>query len=411
MQRTPHTSPRSACRLAAIAATFVFELAAVAQTGAQSTGGLPPGVFAPTGTSSPTTTASPSILLQPRRAPNDHSWLTQPAIASGGYDQAQSASVVTPEPYTPAYGDVVHLDELTPPAPPEIRVAGLTETTVAPLNQISPEPQGQLPPGARNGVFQKIYLNGSYLPALSDERDALGFAEFDTGVVLGFPFPRRDTPLLVTPQFGMHFLDNAGDLDIPSTLYDAAVEFRHLRKFGGGPWAMDVAATVGYYSDLDQSSSEALRVTGRGIAVYESSPTTKWLLGLAYLNRSGASVLPIFGAILEPAPDTRFEAIFPRPRFLWRTVDSQPGVDEGWFFVGGEFGGGVWSVTRPSDGDLDLISYSDWRLLAGYERKITGGLSTRYEAGYVFNRELEYDSRTRDVSLDDTIFVRAGVTY
>jgi hypothetical protein len=145
--------------------------------------------------------------------------------------------------------------------------------------------------------------------------------------------------------------------------------------------------------------------------VYESSPTTKWLLGAAYLNRSGASVLPIFGAIFEPTPDTRFEAIFPRPRFLWRTADSQTGVDEGWLFVGGEFGGGVWSATRPSTGDLDLINYSDWRLLAGYERKITGGLTTRYEAGYVFIRELEYDSATPDVSLDDTVFVRAGVTY
>jgi hypothetical protein len=349
-------------------------------------------------------------LLQARRAPSNNSWLSQPAISSGGYEQLQSPSVITPEPYTPAGGDVIQLDELAPPAPPEVRVAGLTEATVAPLNQISPDRQGQLPPGARNGVFQKIYLNGSYLPAIEDEPDALGFAEFDTGVVLGFPFTRRDTPLLVTPQFGMHFLENAGALDIPSTLYDSAIEFRHLRKFGGGPWAMDVAATVGYYSDFDQGSSEALRVTGRGIAVYESSPTAKWLLGVAYLNRSGASVLPIFGAIVEPSPDTKFEAIFPRPRFLWRTANSQPG-DEGWLFVGGEFGGGVWSVTRPSTADLDLISYSDWRLLGGYERKVTGGLSTRYEAGYIFNRELEYDSATPDVSLDDTVFVRAGVMY
>jgi hypothetical protein len=58
-----------------------------------------------------------------------------------------------------------------------------------------------------------------------------------------------------------------------------------------------------------------------------------------------------------------------------------------------------------------VINYSDWRLLAGYERKITGGLSTRYETGYVFKRELEYDSATPDVALDDTLFLRAGLTY
>jgi hypothetical protein len=380
---------------------------------AQSFGGLSPGVFAPSGGAPSSQSASPSPgLLLPRKSANNHNWLTQPAIPStSDYEPPQSTSVVTPEPFAPVAGDVVNLDELATPAPPEIRVAGLTEQTVAPLNQMAPEPQGKLPPGARNGIFQKIYLNGSWLPVIEDEPDTLGFAEVDTGVVLGLPFPRRDSPLLVTPQYGMHFLENAGTLDIPSTLYDAAVEFRHLRKFGSGPWAMDAAATVGYYSDLDHGSSEALRVTGRGIAVYETSPEAKWLLGVAYLNRAGASVLPIFGAILEPTPDMKFEAIFPRPRFMWRTADSQPGVDEGWIFVGGEFGGGVWSVTRPSTGDLDLINYSDWRLLAGYERKVTGGLSTRYEAGYVFNRELEYDSATSDVSLDDTVFVRAGVSY
>jgi hypothetical protein len=290
-------------------------------------------------------------------------------------------------------------------------MAGLAETTVAPLNQMSTEPQGQLPPGARDGVFQKIYFTGTWLPRLEDERDALGFGELDAGVVLGFPFMRRDTPLLVTPQFGVHFLENADAFDIPSTLYDAAVEFRHLRKFGGGPWAMDVAATVGYYSDFEQGSGDALRVTGRGIAVYEGVPGTKWLLGVAYLNRAGASVLPIVGVIHEPDPTARYELVFPRPRLARQTAASLPGADERWVYVGGEFGGGVWSITRPATGELDLINYSDWRLLVGYERKIIGGLSTRYEAGYVFNRELEFDSATPDVSLDDTLFVRAGLTY
>ncbi|HEX6962410.1 MAG TPA: DUF6268 family outer membrane beta-barrel protein [Lacipirellula sp.] len=407
-----HLRPIRASCYVCIALLAVVLATAHREAPAQTYGGLSPGMFAPSGGASTLPDSKSPGLLPPRTATNNHDWLTQPAISSTpNYEQPQPAGVVTPEPFTPTAGDVINLDELAAPAPPEIRVAGLTEQTVAPLNQMSPEPQGQLPPGARDGVFQKIYLNGSWLPVIEDEPDALGFAEFDTGVVLGFPFTRRDTPLLVTPQFGMHFLENADALDIPSTLYDAAVEFRHLRKLGGGPWAMDAAATVGYYSDFDQGSSEALRITGRGIAVYETSPQAKWLLGVAYLNRAGASVLPIFGAILEPTPNTKFEAIFPRPRFMWRTASSQPGVDEGWIFFGGEFGGGVWSVTRPSTGDLDLINYSDWRLLAGYERKITGGLSTRYETGYVFNRELEYDSATPDASLDDTIFVRAGVMY
>jgi hypothetical protein len=278
------------------------------------------------------------------------------------------------------------------------------------MNQVLAEPQEPLPPGARDGVFQKIYSTGTWLPPLSDELDSLGFGDLETGIVFGFPFFRRDAPLLVTPHFGVHLLDNAGGLDIPTTLYDSSVEFRHLRKFGAGPWAMDAAVNVGYYSDFEQGSGDALRISGRGIGVYERNPGTKWLLGVAYVNRAGASVLPVFGVIHDANPDLRLELIFPRPRVSWRTAGSVEG-DEGWVYVGGEFGGGVWSITRPSSGDLDVINYSDWRLLVGYERKITGGLSTRYETGYVFKRELEYDSATPDVSLDDTLFLRAGLTY
>ncbi len=306
----------------------------------------------------------------------------------------------------------LYLDELQGAAPPDIRPVGLTDDTVAPMGDVLAEPQPQLPPGARDGVFQKMFFTGTWLPPLSDEPDTLGFGDLEAGVVLGFPFMRRDTPLLVTPQFGTHLLDNAGPLDIPTTLYDASVEFRHLRKFGGGagPWAMDAAVAVGYYSDFEQDSGDALRVTGRGIAVYETSPTTKWLLGAAYVNRAGASVLPIFGVFYEPSPDIKVEALFPRPRIYWRTAGSIVG-DERWLYLGGEFGGGVWSITRPSDGELDLLNYSDWRVLAGYEHKVIGGLTRRVEFGYAFKRELEFDSAAPDVVLDDAVFLRGGLTY
>ena len=47
----------------------------------------------------------------------------------------------------------------------------------------------------------------------------------------------------------------------------------------------------------------------------------------------------------------------------------------------------------------------------GYERKVAGGLTRRFEVGYVFGREVEYDSATPDASLDDTLFLRTGLTY
>jgi hypothetical protein len=293
---------------------------------------------------------------------------------------------------------------------PAFRVAGLTDNLVPPAEDLANPTGPELPPGARNGVFQKIYFAGTWLPRFED--DGLGVSTLDTGIVFGFPFFRRDAPLLVTPQFAVRYLEGTTTPDLPARLYDSAVEFRHMRKFGQGPWAMDVAVTTGYYSDFEHGDADAFRVSGRGLAVYESSPATKWILGVAYLNRAGASVLPVAGVIYEPTPDVRWDLIFPRPRVAWQLPNSSPDCgDERWFYLGGEFGGGIWSVERPLSLTQDVLTYRDFRILAGYERKIIGGLNRRFEIGYVFGRELEFESATPDVTLDDTLFLRAGVSY
>ena len=121
-------------------------------------------------------------------------------------------------------------------------------------------------------------------------------------------------------------------------------------------------STVGYYSDFEQElRRRPPRHRPRHRRLRSRRPTTKWLLGVAYLNRAGASVLPIAGVIFEPRPDLRVGADLPAAaRRCGRPPAASTG-DERWFYVGGEFGGGVWSITRPSTGDLDLINYSDWR--------------------------------------------------
>ena len=272
------------------------------------------------------------------------------------------------------------------------------------------QPPPQLPPGTRSGVFQKAYLTGTWLPQL--DSDSLGWGDVEMGVVLGFPFFRRDTPLVVTPQFGVHFLERPIGTDLPDRVYDAAMEFRHLRRFGSGPWAMDAAVTIGSYSDFEVDHKDAFRVTGRALGVYEGTPGTKWVFGVVYVNRAGISVLPAAGVIHEADPDVKWELIFPRPRVAWRLPGGIPGSgDERWFYVRGEFGGGVWAIQHPASLLLDKINYNDLRVLVGYERKIAGGFSRRFEIGYVFGRELEFDSTTPDLRLDDTLLARVGMTY
>ena len=268
----------------------------------------------------------------------------------------------------------------------------------------------QLPPGARSGLFQKIFVTGSWLPQLDNE--SLGVSDFETGITFGIPFFRVTTPLLITPRFAVHYLDGPNTPDLPARVYDAEVTFRHLRKFGNGPWAMNVAVTLGHYSDFEKSDADAFRVTGQALAVYESSPATQWIFGAAYINRKDLSVVPIVGVIHQPTPDIKYEAVLPRPRIAMRLPGDALGSNtQRWVYLAGEFGGGIWSIQRPTSLTQDLLTYNDYRVLLGIERKRTGGLSHHLEIGYVFGRELQFSSATPDVELNDSLFVRAGLTY
>ena len=262
--------------------------------------------------------------------------------------------------------------------------------------------------GARSGVFQKLQFSGTWIPALED--GDLGWSDLDAWIVLGLPFPRRETPLLIIPGFAVHYLDGPTTPDLPPRLYDAWIEWRHLRELNDA-WAMDVSVTTGYYSDFAVDSGDAFRLTGRGVAVYTWSPITKVVFGAGYFNRAAARVLPVGGLIITPDDSTRLELIFPSPRLAWR-LDwlSAAGVDERWIYVAGEFGGGVWAIER-ADGSADKVDSTDIRILLGVEQQITGGLTSRFEVGYVFARELEYSSATPNFEPDDSLLLRFSVRY
>jgi hypothetical protein len=296
---------------------------------------------------------------------------------------------------------------------PNVRLAqapSLNDPTLV-TNPEQQAAESLLPAGTRDGVFQKAKFTSTYLPQWED--DSLGIVDLRSSLVFGLPFFTRETPIVIEPEYRVQFLERPTPsvADLPPRLHDAAVEFRHFRRLSDR-WIFDSAVTVGYYAD-DHSfdADDAFRVTGRALGVYEATEEWKWVFGVAYLNRAGASVLPIVGLAFD-TDTVKYELVFPRPRAAWLLPGSVIDQDEQWAYVMGEFGGGVWAIERPLTGAPDTLTTRDIRILFGYERKVVGGVSTRFEVGYVFAREMEFDSGTpAEVSLDDTILVRAGVSY
>lgn len=305
--------------------------------------------------------------------------------------------------------DQVELESVI--ADPEIIKVADVSVDMMPTGEdgITEQAEPSLPPGARNGIFQRLLVNYTLVPQPNSAD--LGWNDVETAVVLGFPFFEMDKPLLITPRFGVHFIEGAENFDLPNQVYDASVEFRHMRKIGTGPWGMDVAVTLGSFSDWEADNSDAFQVMGRGMGVYVSESGKKWLLGAAYVNIGETTVLPIVGMINDTNPDITYEFVFPRPRVSWKLPwgDAQSGVTR-WAFLGGEFAGGRWSIEHPSSGEHDILAASDIRLLAGFERKSLGGLNWRTDVGFVFNRKLDFENAP-NVDLDDTLLWRIGCSY
>jgi len=260
----------------------------------------------------------------------------------------------------------------------------------------------------RAGIFQKIDVLGTWLPALED--DGLGVSDLLARATFGFPFPTRESPLLLTPKFGVHYLDGPVAPDLPPRVYDASLEVRWMRRLG--PRLMGILAVEpGIHSDFDVDSGDAIRIPGRGLAIYDCSPTTQLVLGVVYLDRPDISLLPAAGIIWKPNDCWRVELIAPQPKIARRLDGLALDPDsEMWIYLGGELGGGVWAIRRTS-GAEDTVTVRDYRVLLGWENKVAGGINTRCEVGYVFGRVLEFDSGTPDFEPNDTLLLRAGVSY
>lgn len=270
--------------------------------------------------------------------------------------------------------------------------------------------QPELPPGTRPGVFQKATLESTWLAPGRGAQD-VGITDVEVKAVFGFPCPTRQSPLVVTPGWAVHLFDGPALGDLPPRVYDSYVQFRWLAR----PWprlGIDLAVSPGWYSDLEQGSGEALRITGHGAGLYTCSQTVKLAFGVAYLDRRDVPLLPIGGLIWTPGEEIAFELVAPRPRIA-RRFDFLPAGGTGiehWLYLAGEFGGGTWAIQR-ANGTNDVLTARDYRLLVGLERKAPGRLNSLVEAGYVFGRRFEYEQSTPDLRPDDTFLFRAGLSY
>lgn len=265
-----------------------------------------------------------------------------------------------------------------------------------------------LPPGVRNGFFQKVLFDSTWLAP--GGVNGMGMYDLQLQAIFAMPCPTINSPLIFTPGFTVHYLQGPQPVDLPPRLYDAYIDFRWMSQVTP-TLGLDLAVTPSIFSDFDQDSGKAFRLPAHAAAAWTLNETTKIVLGAAYLDRPDVEVIPIGGVIWTPNEEMKYDLVFPHPRIAHRICWSGEHGDQtqDWVYIAGEFLGDAWAIAAA--GGPTQVVLSDYRLILGLERKVIGGLSSRVEIGYVFGRRIRYSNGTPDFYPTDTVMLRGGLTY
>jgi len=261
----------------------------------------------------------------------------------------------------------------------------------------------------------------------------LGINDIETSATFAFPmFFNSQTPLLVTPGFGAHLWEGPVSVvptppavtpwpaDMPPHTFDAYLDAAwnpQVTEYFGG----ELSVRYGIYSDFKHFESNSLRLTGKGMAVLNFSPSFKVKAGVWYLNRNAIKILPSGGICWAPNADIYFDILFPNPKVAKRLTTW--GNTEWWLYGSGDYGGGKWSIHRnngllqpnpyaSTNGMADTVDYNDIRVAAGLEFKTLRQLHGMFEVGGAFSRELVYQSGSPHAYYpNNTVFLRGGLVY
>jgi hypothetical protein len=196
---------------------------------------------------------------------------------------------------------------------------------------------------------------------------------------------------------------------LPSRLYDAYLDFSWYPRVS--EWlGAELGVRTGVWSDFEDVNSDSIRLLGRGLATIAITPNLDVLFGAVYLDRLDVKLLPAGGVYYRPTPEWDMYLVFPNPKV--RRFMSAIGNTKWFWYVTGEYGGGSWTVERRTGTLADRIDINDIRVSGGFEFETQTFVRGHVEIGYVFDREVVFESGDpATFKPDDTFMVRGGIDF
>ncbi|HEV7282377.1 MAG TPA: hypothetical protein VGN57_19400 [Pirellulaceae bacterium] len=261
----------------------------------------------------------------------------------------------------------------------------------------------------KRGFFQKLQGSYAYIPSADENQpDEINLQEANINATFALPAPSAESPLLITPSFDTYFLDGPDSPDLPARLYGASVQAMWVPRINDR-LQLILAFQPGAYGDFESSDQDMWRYEAQALFKWEPFRDRLQVVGgVLYLDREDLDFLPAGGVIWTPTDNYQFDLLFPIPKAAMRVYATPE--SEWWVFVAGEFSNETFAFEH-SDQVYDQLAIKDMRAFAGVEMKRDGGSGLRLEAGYVFDRSIEFRSLSPDLELEDTYMLRAVVAY
>ena len=214
-------------------------------------------------------------------------------------------------------------------------------------------------------------------------------------------------PPMIRGGFAYTDLIDADAFGLPANLFEYTVGLSWIRPINER-WMVRSMLGVALATDNMNMTSDAWQFRGGVFAVYEPDERWQWVFGAIAIGRNDLPVVPAVGVIWSPEPDRKIDLTFPKPKISMLISDD--GSRQQWGHIGMGLGGGTWAFER-ADRTNDQLTYGDWRVVAGWEslpaplegKRFTPGRMLGVEIGYVFSRDVEFNSDSPDIPLSDAL--------
>ncbi|HEX8296837.1 MAG TPA: hypothetical protein VF593_11080 [Chthoniobacteraceae bacterium] len=198
-------------------------------------------------------------------------------------------------------------------------------------------------------------------------------------------------------EYARFDFNHTGDLPLPNTLqsFAAVIALEYLQR---GEVGILLESAPGFYFE-ESVSSEAFAAPTLLAAAFPVSEKLFLIGGASYHPFRSYPILPVAGVLWKISDRWTLRAIVPEPRLIFRAGDQLA------LWAGAELSGGSFRVDESGDRDPKLrgavLTYSEYRVGAGFTYGDPNRTAIDFGAGYAFNRKFDYHRADEDYETEE----------